>query len=65
MFLKESRAANDNPSSDFFEKPSEQEEHRHVIWFEGNMNIVFTVMEDNDSKVSSCLWKQEHIRDPG
>ena len=59
MFLKESRTANANTSSDFFEKPNELEEHRHVIWFGGNANLMFTKMEDKDSKVSSCLGKQE------
>lgn len=65
MFLKESRTANANLSSDFFEKPSEVEEPRHVICFGGNVNIMFAKMEAKDSKVSSCFGKQECIRGTG
>lgn len=46
-----------------FDRPSE--EHRHVIWLGGNVNIMFRKMEAEVSTVSSCLGRQERSRDTG
>lgn len=39
-----------------------KDEQRHVFCFGGNMRISPTKMEAKDSKMNSCLRKQEHVR---
>lgn len=46
-----------------FDRPGE--ELRHVIWFGGNMIIMFRKMEAEASTMGSCLGRQECGRGTG